>query len=213
MLKVRMTPPWTPLFWPHSVSILNEAHLIKKPTTLKVLCASPESVNLFITSCIYINDHLVNARKDVQFLSGVKCQEYGHTHNACACVDKYTNCSSKGHTSNHFSNEQAPLCVLCGAGSVHPSTSPNCLIFIKKCASLDNCAPENTMLYFPTSKAWTCAISLTNPVQPASPLLEPFITNVHKYSPPSSMLWSEQISSESSTYWRTFLERSISLIK
>ena len=69
---------------------------------LKVLCASPDATNLLITGCICINDQLVNVHKDIQLsIRCLKCQEYGHTCDACAGMVRCANCSSESHiTSN-----------------------------------------------------------------------------------------------------------------
>ena len=58
----------------------------KKTTMLKVLCASPEAVNLFITGCIHIEDHLVNACKIFVSQLGVLNARNMATHVMPACV-------------------------------------------------------------------------------------------------------------------------------
>ena len=142
----------------------------QKTATLKVNCANPTSANLLITGRIRVADQLVNVRKDIrQPIRCVKCQEFGHTRDACIGVEKCANCASKSHTTNNCPNAWTPKCVSCGVGSTHPSTSPKCPSFIKKCEALDERFPENTMPYFPTSEAWTWASTPVNPPRPSSP--------------------------------------------
>jgi hypothetical protein len=142
----------------------------QKSATLKVQCSNPTSANLLITGRIRVADQLVNARKDIRLpIRCVKCQEYGHIQDACIGVEKCANCASENHSSTECSNSWTPNCVSCGVGSTHPSTSPKCPTFIKKCEALDERFPENAMPYFPTKEAWTWAASPVNPPRPSSP--------------------------------------------
>ena len=140
----------------------------QKTATPKVLCTNPETANLFITGRIRIDDHLVTIHKDIKLpVRCLKCQEYRHTRDSCIGVEKCTNCASVSHSTSSCAHEGASSCVSCGPGSTHASSSPNCPAFAKKCASLDDCSPENTMPYYPTNEAWTWASTPTNPPQPA----------------------------------------------
>ena len=126
----------------------------QKSATLKVMCTSPESANLFITGRIQIDDHLVTVHKDIKLpIRCLKCQEYGHTRDSCIGVERCANCASINHSTFSCAHEGAPSCVSCGTGSMHASSSPNCPAFAKKCAALDERTPENTMPYFPTNEA------------------------------------------------------------
>ena len=146
----------------------------QKTATLKVLCTNPEAANLFITGHIRVEDHIVTVHKDIRLpIRCVKCQEYGHTRDACAGVARCVNCSSESHIAINCSNKRAPSCVSCGPGSTHPSTAPSCPVFARKCASLEDWSPENTMPYFPTNEACTWATSPSNPPRPTMPLPEP----------------------------------------
>ena len=122
--------------------------------TLKVACANPDAANSLLTGRICIDDHLVTIRKDLRIpIRCVKCQEYGHTQDACIGIDKCANCASESHRSDKC--DRAPSCVSCGPGSRHPSTFAACPAFIKKSEALDGCFPENTMPYFPAKEDWT----------------------------------------------------------
>jgi hypothetical protein len=101
----------------------------------------------------------------------VKCQEYRHIQEACIGVEKCANCTSEFHSTNNC--DRTPKCVSCRDSSTHPSTSPSCPTFIHKCEALDECYPENAMLYFPTNKKWTWASSPTNLPLPTSSLPPP----------------------------------------
>jgi hypothetical protein len=114
-----------------------------------------------LTGRIRVNDHLVTVRKDLRIpIRCVKCQEYGHIQDACIGVEK-CNCGSEFHRSDKC--DRAPNCVSCGKGSNHPSTSPSCLTFLRKCEALDGRYPENTMPYFPSKEGWTWEASPANP--------------------------------------------------
>jgi hypothetical protein len=144
--------------------------------TLKVACSNAETANQLLTTRIRVEDHLVNIRKDLRIpIRCVKCQEYGHTQDACIGIEKCANCSSEFHGSGECN--RAPKCVSCGEGSSHPSTSLTCPTFIRKSEALDERFPENTMPYFPTSESWTWATSPSNPPPPTSPLPPPQISN------------------------------------
>ena len=113
----------------------------------------PDVANHLLTGRIRVDDHLINVRKDLCIpMRCIKCQEYGHTQDTCIGVDRCSNCSSEFH---HWDKcDRAPAYVLCGAGSNHPSTSPTCPTFLRKCDALDGCFPENTMPYFPSKEGW-----------------------------------------------------------
>jgi hypothetical protein len=144
--------------------------------TLKVACLNPETANKLLTGRIRVDDHLVNVRKDLRIpIRCVKCQEYGHTQDACIGVEKCANCTSESHGSHNCN--KAPKCVSCGEESSHPSSSPSCPTFIHKSETLDERFPENTMPYFPTSESWTWASSPSNPPASASPLPPPQPSN------------------------------------
>ena len=146
----------------------------QKMANLKVFCANPEAANMFITGRIHVDDHLVNAHKDIKLpIRCVKCQEYSHTRDSCIGVEKCANCASTSHPTSSCTNEMTPLCVSCSSDSRHASSSPKCLVFAKKCAALDERSPKNAMPYFPTNKAWTWSMAPNNPPCPASPLSNP----------------------------------------
>ena len=112
--------------------------------TLKVACSSPDMANQMLTGRIRIDDHLVDVRKDLHIpLRCVKCQEYGHMQDLCIGVAKCANCTSESHSTDKC--DRSPSCMSCGLSSQHPSSSPSCPSFIKKCEALDNRFPENTM--------------------------------------------------------------------
>ena len=144
--------------------------------TLKVACRNPETANKLLTGRIRVEDHLVNVRKDLRIpIRCVKCQEYGHTQDACLGVEKCSNCASESHGSNNCNS--APKCVSCGEGSSHPSSSLTCPTFTRKSEALDERFPENSMPYFPTNEGWTWARSPSNPPTLTSPLPPPHPSN------------------------------------
>ena len=79
----------------------------------------------------------------------------------CIGVKKCANCRSKFHHTDKC--DRAPNCISCGKGSNHPSTSPLCPMFLRKCEALNGQFPENTMPYFPSKEGWTWETSPTNP--------------------------------------------------
>ena len=100
-------------------------------------------------------------------------------------MKRCSNCSSKFHQSDKC--DRSPTCVSCSPGSNHPSTSPNCPTFLRKCNALDRHFPENTMPYFPSRDSWTWAASPANPPPPpqmtASPSFQQASTNQHSIQP------------------------------
>ena len=141
----------------------------QKTATLKVLCASPEAANRFITGRIRVNDHLVTVHKDIKLpICCVKCQEYSHISDSCVGAEKCANCASVGHSSAVCTNENSPSCISCGEGLGHASSSPKCPVFAKKCTALNDRTPENAMPYFPTNEAWTWSTAPNNPPRPVS---------------------------------------------
>ena len=153
--------------------------------TLKVACSSPDTANQMLTGRIRVDDHLVDVRKDLRIpLRCVKCQEYGHMQDSCIGVAKCVNCSSESHSADKC--DRSPSCVSCGPSSQHPSSSPSCPSFIKKCEALDSRFPENTMPYYPSKDSWTWAASPSNPPPPREappPLLQPSNPNHHSVRP------------------------------
>ena len=131
--------------------------------TLKVACTNP---NQLLTSCIQVDDHLVNVRKNIYILIRyVKCQElYSHIQDSCIGVEKCSNCTSKFHSSNKC--DRSPACVSYNHSSQYPSTLPSCPSFMRKCDTLDEHFPKNTMLYFPSRDCWTWTAFPTNPPPP-----------------------------------------------
>ena len=88
----------------------------------------------------------------------------------CIGVAKCANCTSESHSADKC--DRSPSYVSCGPSSQHPSSSPSCPSFIKKCEALDNRFPENTMPYYLSRDSWTWAASPSNPPplqQPANP--------------------------------------------
>jgi hypothetical protein len=155
--------------------------------TLKVACLNPESANRLLTGRIRIEDHLVNARKDLRIPTRcVNCQTYGHTQDVCTSFERCSICASEFHSSSGCTN--TPKCVSCGDGSAHPSSSPACPTFIRKCEALDERYPENAMPYFPTNESWTWATSPSNPPPPTlSPLPPPQQANPRQRHSPRPM--------------------------
>jgi hypothetical protein len=144
--------------------------------TLKVACSSPEAANLLLTGRIRVEDHLVSVQKDLRIpIRCMKCQEYGHTQDACIGIERCSTCASESHSSRDCN--KTPKCVSCGDGSTHPSTSPACPTFIHKSEALDGRCPENSMPFFPTDESWTWATSSTNPPPPTSSLPPPQQSN------------------------------------
>ena len=130
--------------------------------TLKVTCANPDVANRLLTGHIRVNDHLVNVRKDLCIpIRCIKCQGYRHIQDMGIEVEKCTNCGSKFHHTDKC--DRTPNCVSCGKGSNHPSTSPLCPTFLKKCEALDSQFPKNTMPYFSSKEGWTWEAAPTNP--------------------------------------------------
>ena len=147
--------------------------------TLKVACLNPEAANQLLTGCIRVEDNLVNVRKDLCIpLRCVKCQEYGHTQDACIGIEKCPTCVSESHSSRDCN--KPPKCVSCGEGSSHPSTLLTCPTFIRKSEVLDGHCPENAMPFFPMDESWTWATSPTNPPPPTSPLPPPQQANLRQ---------------------------------
>ena len=158
----------------------------QKMANLKVFCANPKAANMFITGCIRVDDHLVTVHKDIRLpIRCIKCQEYGHMHDSCIRVEKCATCASVSHPTSSCTNASAPLCMSCGTGLGHASSSPKCPVFVKKCAALDDRSPENAMDYFPTNEAWTWSTTPNNPPHPASPLSNslPICTSSHLRGP------------------------------
>ena len=140
--------------------------------TLKVACTNPDIANHLLTGRIRVEDHLVTVRKDIRIpLRCVKCQEYGHTQDACIGVEKCANCASEFHQSANC--DRPPACVSCGPSSQHPSTSSTCPTFMQKCDALDLRFPENSMPYFPSTETWTWAAAPANPPPPSTSLPPP----------------------------------------
>ena len=103
---------------------------------------------------------------------------------SCIGVAKCVNCSSESHSADKC--DRSPSCVSCGPSSQHPSSSPSCPSFIKKCEALDSRFPENTMPYYPSKDSWTWAASPSNPPPPREappPLLQPSNPNHHSVRP------------------------------
>ena len=70
----------------------------QKSVTIKVLCTSPESANLFIIGRIQIDNHLANVHKNIKLpIQCFKCQDYSHTRDSCIRVERCTNCASVSH--------------------------------------------------------------------------------------------------------------------
>ena len=96
-------------------------------------------------------------------------------------VEKCANCSSEFHQMDKC--DRAPACVSCGRASNHPSTSPACPMFLRKCEALDGHFPKNTMPYFPSREGWTWPASPTNPPQPQKmPTPQPQLANPNHHS-------------------------------
>jgi hypothetical protein len=140
--------------------------------TLKVTCFNPDIANRLLTGRIRVDDHLINARKDIRIpIRCVKCQGYGHTQDSCIRLERCANCASEFHRADKC--DRQPCCVACGPGSQHPSTSPACPAFMQKCDALDGRFPENAMPYFPSNDSWTWATAPSNPPPPDIPLPPP----------------------------------------
>ena len=72
---------------------------------LKVACTDSETANKLLTSCIHVNDHLINVHKDIWIpICCIKCQEYGHTWDMYIGIEKCANC-----TSEFYSTDQCEL--------------------------------------------------------------------------------------------------------
>ena len=116
---------------------------------------------------------MVTVCKDLRIpIRCVKCQEYGHIQDTCIGVEKCANCGSEFHHSDKCN--RVPNCMSCSKGSNHPSTSPSCPTFLRKCEALDGRYPENTMPYFSYKEGWTWEASPANPLQPQEMLAPPF---------------------------------------
>ena len=103
---------------------------------------------------------------------------------SCIGVAKCVNCSSESHSADKC--DRSPSCVSCGPSSQHPSLSPSCPSFIKKCEALDNRFPKNAMPYYPSKDGWTWAASPSNqppPREAPPPLLQPSNPNHHSVCP------------------------------
>ena len=133
--------------------------------TLKVACTNLDVTNSLLTGRIRVADHLVHVRKDLRIpIRCIRCQEYGHIQDTCIGVDRCSNCSSEFHQADKC--DSAPSCISCRAGSKHPSTSPCCPTFLRKCEALDGRFPENAMPYYPSKGSWTWAATPANPPPP-----------------------------------------------
>ena len=145
------------------------------------MCTNPDTANRLLTGRIQVVNHLVTVRKDTHIpIRCVKCQRYRHIQDSCIGVDRCANCASEFHRADVC--DRAPACVSCSPDSRHPSTSPACPTFLKKCSALDEPFPENTMPYFPSTNSWTWATAPANPPQPESPLPLPQQANPRQCS-------------------------------
>ena len=132
--------------------------------TLKVARTNPDVANRLLTGRIRVDDHLVTMHKDIRIpLRCIKCQEYGHTQDACIGVEKCANCTTEFHQT--ASCDKSPVFVSCRPSSQHPSMSPMCPTFMQKCNALDQRFPKNSMPYFPSTESWTWAAA---PGQPSA---------------------------------------------
>ena len=151
----------------------------QKTAILKVLCASPEADNLFITGCICIDDHLVNVWKDIKLpIRCLKCQEYGHMQDTCASVEKCTNCSSVSHST--YSSVQPPL----PPPLLLPTTTTSPTITIPICCQ-STMATVSPCCY-PPSPPLTPAAGATATSSTATAIA--FSTIIHYHHSPSAVI-------------------------
>ena len=132
--------------------------------------ADAQTANLILRDGFTLHYRKLQAKKNKREpIRCAKCQRYAN-HIASECQsqrDVCANCAGEHRTSS-CTEKHKKHCVSCDTND-HASWDRQCPEFRRKCESLDDHYPENTMPYFQTDEPWTQVMIPSKPSAPPPP--------------------------------------------
>jgi hypothetical protein len=131
-------------------------HSNQKNAHAKLLCATAETANHLITSTVRVENKVIMVKRDIWEPAACnKCQHYGHF--AASCTAQKDTCGKCGqeHRTSECTVTEATKCTPCGSTS-HATNSNRCPEYIKRLKSVQEKAPENLRMLYPTESNWMC---------------------------------------------------------
>ncbi|KAI6037447.1 hypothetical protein BKA83DRAFT_4486480 [Pisolithus microcarpus] len=109
-----------------------------------ITLTSPEAANKLLKDSLYINMDRLQPHKDKKEpIRCLKCQRLGHMAKSCL--------------------QEKDTCSTCAGEHRVAYADRHCPQFIKRCTSMDERTPENSMPYFPMEEAWTQVLAPPKP--------------------------------------------------